>query len=208
MNSIILVGDRDQSNIYISDFISSHAIKPYYIERFSETLKIAHVREMKKKLSLKIGESECRLFVIEGDITIEAQNALLKVFEESASWAFFIVCVSTAQDVLPTISSRCQLVFLEVSSKTEKIEVDFANLDQSSYAFLSPILEQFHFFATMEDIEAFIRSFRAYIVQSLESGESISPTLVSRFISICEYYPLVKTNNINKRNAVEILLIT
>lgn len=208
MNSIILIGNRDRSEVYISDFIQSHEIKSYYIERVSETLKIAHVRELKKKLSIKLGQSESRLFIIDGNITVEAQNALLKVFEESPSWAFFILFVSSAQDVLPTVSSRCQLVFLETQLFDEEVDMDFKDLNQNSYSLLYPILEKFHFFATIEDVEAFIRSFRNYIVHSVKLRKEISPLLISRFTNICEQYPLIKSNNINRRSAVETAIIT
>lgn len=208
MNSIILVGNKTEADLYVETFISTHSIKPYYIERFSETLKISHVRELKKKLSIKLGQSEIRLFIIDGDITAEAQNALLKVFEESPAWAFFILVVSSAQDVLPTVSSRCQLVFLENQSVANNIDTDFKDLGQNSYALLYPIFEKFHFFATLDDVEEFIRSFRNYIHRSVMNGQEVSPLLVSRFTNLCEQYPLMKSNNINRRSAIETAIIT
>lgn len=208
MNSIILIGDADRSNTYISDFIQSHAIMPYYIDRFSETLKIAHVRELTRKLSVKLGRSESRLFIIEGDITIEAQNALLKVFEESPVWAFFIVCVSSAQDVLPTISSRCQLVFLSPQNQMDEVNNEFGAFSQNSYQLLYSVFEKYQFFSTLPDLEAFILAFRVYVNDTISHQKFFSHLLIHRYVNICEQYSLIKSNNINRRTAVEVGILS
>lgn len=47
----------------------------------------------------------------DGDaLTPQAQNAMLKVLEEPPSYAVFILCVTNAELILPTVRSRCQMV--------------------------------------------------------------------------------------------------
>lgn len=57
-------------------------------------------------------ESSRRVFVIEaaGSMNDQAANRLLKTLEEPASFVHLILLADHAQDVLPTIASRCQPV--------------------------------------------------------------------------------------------------
>lgn len=53
-----------------------------------------------------------KVYIIEdGDaLTVQAQNAMLKVLEEPPAYAVFILCVTNAELILPTVRSRCQTV--------------------------------------------------------------------------------------------------
>jgi DNA polymerase III subunit delta' len=57
-------------------------------------------------------ESTCRVFVIEraDELGDEAANRMLKTLEEPASFVHLILVTDRLAEVLPTISSRCQLV--------------------------------------------------------------------------------------------------
>jgi DNA polymerase III subunit delta' len=57
-------------------------------------------------------ESSCRVFVIErvDELGDEAANRMLKTLEEPASFVHLILVTDRLAEVLPTISSRCQLV--------------------------------------------------------------------------------------------------
>ncbi|MBQ3181787.1 MAG: DNA polymerase III subunit, partial [Clostridia bacterium] len=84
---------------------------------------------------LKPSFANRKIFIIEqGDIlSVEAQNALLKVLEEPPEYVTFIICVTSKEKLLPTVLSRSQTVsFFPLSTETvekyikdnEKSDVD------------------------------------------------------------------------------------
>ncbi len=65
-------------------------------------------------------ESGRKVYIINGDMNEQAQNAFLKVLEEPPGYAVFILLTENHQTLLQTIRSRCMLVhFAPVS--TEKV---------------------------------------------------------------------------------------
>lgn len=57
-------------------------------------------------------EGNKAVFVPNADkLTIDAQNAFLKVLEEPPEYALIILCSKTQEALLPTVISRCQRVF-------------------------------------------------------------------------------------------------
>ncbi len=65
-----------------------------------------------------------KVYILEdGDaLTVQAQNALLKVLEEPPSYAVFIICVSNGELILPTVRSRTRSVRFISSSDKQIIE--------------------------------------------------------------------------------------
>src|SRR5579884_3764154 len=63
-------------------------------------------------------EAGCRVFVIErvDELGDEAANRMLKTLEEPASFVHMILLTDRLTEVLPTISSRCQLVRFDAPS--------------------------------------------------------------------------------------------
>lgn len=77
-------------------------------------ISVKTVRELRARLSYKPHSSSHHLvFFPEADaLTVEAQNALLKILEEPPSPAVFVLAVPSPERLLPTIVSRCQKVSL------------------------------------------------------------------------------------------------
>ncbi len=79
-----------------------------------QSLGIEDVKNMQKKLFLKPIESPAKAVVLKEAelLTIEAQNALLKVLEEPPDHTIIILTVDTLDALLPTIQSRCRIIQL------------------------------------------------------------------------------------------------
>lgn len=77
-----------------------------------EAIKIERIRELTKSLSYPPYESERRVIVLENVHTMraEAANSLLKTLEEPPPGNVLILTAETSKNVLPTISSRCQVI--------------------------------------------------------------------------------------------------
>ena len=79
------------------------------------TLKVDQVREARRSLTLKPYQSKYRvaLFLRFQEANENASNALLKTLEEAPSYAVLILTADQAEGLLPTISSRCEVLRLQ-----------------------------------------------------------------------------------------------
>lgn len=73
---------------------------------------IGEVREIQKNLFLKPVSGEIKTVVLlnSQNLTIEAQNALLKILEEPPLSALIILTANKKDSFLPTIISRCKII--------------------------------------------------------------------------------------------------
>lgn len=83
------------------------------------TIGIEEIRQLKTKLSFKPFASPYKAAVIhEGEkLTLEAQNALLKILEEPPPHTIIILTAPSSDMLLPTLVSRCRLVRLSRKKK-------------------------------------------------------------------------------------------
>lgn len=81
-------------------------------EEDKKNISVEQVREMHKFLSLTSFLNSYKVAIIANaqDLSESAQNALLKILEEPAPKTILILIASDHNFLLPTISSRCQLV--------------------------------------------------------------------------------------------------
>jgi len=67
------------------------------------------IREIRKQAQFKPIESKCRVFLVDEahKMTNDAQNALLKILEDTPNHVYFILCTTEPQKLIPTIKGRC-----------------------------------------------------------------------------------------------------
>ena len=73
------------------------------------TLGVDVIKELREDMFLSATESEHKVYVIDEAeyMTVEAQNALLKVLEEPPKYGVFILLTDNPERLLPTVRSRC-----------------------------------------------------------------------------------------------------
>jgi DNA polymerase III subunit delta' len=83
-------------------------------ESTGSTLKIEQVRDLQQMLALRPYEARYRVAILRRfhEANPAAANALLKTLEEPAPNAVLILTANAAEDLLPTIVSRCQPLHL------------------------------------------------------------------------------------------------
>lgn len=83
-------------------------------EKEGGTLKVEQVREVQKFLSLKPYQSAYKvvIFLRFEEANPNAANALLKTLEEAPSYGLLILTANNAEQLLPTIVSRCEIIRL------------------------------------------------------------------------------------------------
>lgn len=70
---------------------------------------IDHIREIRKNSRLKPSESKVVVYILDEchKLSNDAQNALLKILEDTPSHVYFILCTTDPQKLIPTIKGRC-----------------------------------------------------------------------------------------------------
>ncbi len=78
------------------------------------------IREIRKNSMFLPIEGECRVWIIDEchKMTNDAQNALLKILEDTPDHVYFVLCTTDPQKLLPTIKGRCSQ--FQVHPLTEK----------------------------------------------------------------------------------------
>lgn len=86
------------------------------ILRMEDKLGIESIKQIKYHLLLRSGEGESKVIIINpaDGLTLDAQNALLKLLEEPQGDVVFILGVVKEESLLNTVRSRCQSVNLEI----------------------------------------------------------------------------------------------
>ena len=77
---------------------------------------VDQVRQLRTEAYIRPNEADRKVFVIEDAQTMNdnAQNALLKVLEDGPQYLSFLLLTENAQQLLPTIRSRCETLSLSV----------------------------------------------------------------------------------------------
>jgi DNA polymerase-3 subunit delta' len=92
----------------------------------SETRGIGDIRELRPRFSRSPFESNYQTFLIfeAQNLTLEAQNALLKNLEEPTSSTKFILTAPTRENLLSTVTSRCTIFNLPINESPQN-NLDF-----------------------------------------------------------------------------------
>ncbi len=83
-------------------------------EKDGGTLKVEQIRTLRKSLSLKPYQGKYRLalFLRFQEANANAANALLKTLEEAPAHVILLLTADTSEQLLPTITSRCEILRL------------------------------------------------------------------------------------------------
>lgn len=67
------------------------------------------IREIRKNSQYQAMESKCRVWVLDEChmLSKDAQNALLKILEDTPKHVYFVLCTTDPQKLIPTVKGRC-----------------------------------------------------------------------------------------------------
>jgi len=110
----------------IKKFISQNGNDYIFLKEY-DTFYIDDARTIKSLQAEKTEENKKRFFVLSVNfITKEAQNALLKVFEEPSLNTYFFLVIPSMEDLLPTLKSRLFILDIE---KNEDLSEAIINIE-------------------------------------------------------------------------------
>ncbi len=91
---------------------------------------IEQVKDFQKEMLFKPFQEELQVgIIIDAEkLTVQSQNALLKMLEESSAYSIYILYVDNEKNLLPTIRSRSRIIYSQskLDSPTE-LEIDFTD---------------------------------------------------------------------------------
>ncbi len=104
--------ERDNLISSITREYDLHAGDPDFFVRTYDTLTIEDAREIKSLAGTRpVRDDGLKIFVLTmNGVTVEAQNALLKLLEEPGEYARFYIVIPSARLLIPTIVSRLNFI--------------------------------------------------------------------------------------------------
>lgn len=139
-HALLIVGPLGAGKGQIAHYIATEVLQqqdltnhPYFrrIEPIKNSISISEIRSIQEFVKLKtISKQEInRIIVVENAqcLTLEAQNAFLKLLEEPPAGTLIILTASDPQGLLPTIISRTQVINIQSPAKKE-LAIHFATL--------------------------------------------------------------------------------
>jgi DNA polymerase-3 subunit delta' len=221
MTSFIVVAkEKKKREDYLNTFYKKENINAFdvtvitpenTVKQNTQSIGIEDIKHMQKKIFLKPLKSKTKAVVIDDAqlLTIEAQNALLKILEEPPEHTLLILSSQTKETLLPTILSRCQLIVLE----EEAIKLSEKELTELT-AFLEnlPVLPIGEKLKKAEQLakekeKAVAWTGKLILVLRESLLENPSAETLEQIRKFQNLYTLLKTTNVNTRFAIENTLL-
>lgn len=117
MQSILIIGQSEKVKEKAQQICQENKISKFDVDiiETEKAVGIGEIRNLQKKIFLKPIASEKKAVILQAfyGMTVDSQNAFLKVLEEPPTNTIIIILASSLDFVLPTILSRCNLINLE-----------------------------------------------------------------------------------------------
>lgn len=218
MNSFILASQNpEKRKVYIEKFCLEEKVSPFdrsTIQTENPSIGIEIIRDLQKTLYLKPLKGEKKIILIENaqTLTIEAQNALLKILEEPPLHTYFFLSATSANAFLPTILSRCKIIKLEEEKTAipeEKEQEYLSDFQQIIEGLIGPKLFLAEKLAsdktkTQVWLEEMIEVLHKKMLKNPEESREVADVLEK----LQEAYKIFQTTNVNLRLLLEHTFIT
>lgn len=173
-----------------------------------EKLGVEAVKKIKDFLSLKPYSAKGRGVIILSSqkLTLDAQNALLKILEEPPASAVILLGADSDKNFLPTILSRCQVVTHQLPVTENQSLKYYPEIEDLIKASLD---ERFAFVEKIEDKEIFIRALVSYFshVISKDRDKSQNPQFLEFANQLIEAEKYLSAKG-NPRAILEYLMLS
>jgi len=215
---LIISSDKKASEDYAIEIVKHEQVEKLDITIIEneKTIGIGQVRNLQQSLFLKPLKGKVKATILKNaeNLTVEAQNALLKVLEEPPPNTLIILTISNQDLLLPTILSRCKIIKLNKKTPEllQKEITQYLNLLKS--LLLAEAGERLKLAQdygqskeeTLVFLEKVIRALRNKIINEANEGLiSKHPYILASFQSA---YKTISTTNINPRFCLENLFLT
>jgi DNA polymerase III delta prime subunit len=179
-----------------------------------QKLGVEAAKKIREHLSLKPYSAKGRVVVMESahNLTLDAQNALLKTLEEPPESAMLLLGAETDKTFLPTVLSRCEIVRIGESEKLKTYNSDLAGRrhvtpeveDRIEKLIESSVEERFAFVEKLEERQEFLESLIGFYRQSLALQPGVGKLNIMKILLEAEEWARA---NGNVRAILEYLML-
>jgi DNA polymerase-3 subunit delta' len=171
MSQSYIYESNNEKNIkkFAKNFVKNKAkYNPDFIHIKGKIL-IKDINYIKENLKYKSFSNTSRVVLIEiDDITIDAQNSMLKILEENNEDTTIIISINNINRLLDTIKSRCIIEKDETVSKNNYYIESFISMN---------LEERLSFIDNINDTEDFIINVFSYIIENYKEIDNIEEKL-------------------------------
>lgn len=131
-----------------------------------EKLGMEQAKKIKNFLKLKPYQAKGQTIVLTSadNLTMDAQNALLKTLEEHAEEVTFLLGASAEDQLLSTLVSRCQIINLQIDHGPEKENKYQKEIEK---LLISTIEQRFQFIEKLKEKDELLPALTAYFRHKL-----------------------------------------
>lgn len=167
-----------------------------------EKLGIEQAKKIQEHLSLKPFQAGGQSVVLleAENLTPEAQNSLLKTFEELPENSVVIMSTSTTDQLLPTLVSRSQI---QTFQSEEIRKLDDKVREKINKLISSPMSERFKIIEKLEDTGQFLQDLNHYFREQLLKNPNLQNQTFSQELIQAQKWA---NQNVNARAVLEYLM--
>jgi DNA polymerase III delta prime subunit len=212
---LIASSDKDLTSLHTLNLLKEREIDTLdtNTQTYEKAMGIEDVRNIQKAILLKPFRGKVKAVILNlyENITLEAQNALLKILEEPPSNTIIILTVAKKELLLPTIISRCKVIVLQ-EKEIELNENDLSrfsgDLDILLTGKTGDRLKIAQDIAKDKGSLTFWLEKMTIFVKNKMVSENNSLKYLNFLKGIQETYKTIKGTNVNQRTALENLFLS
>jgi hypothetical protein len=212
---LVITPNRDLANSYVSGLLKESRVDPLDInlQTYEKDMGIEDVRNIQKTILLKPFRGKTKAVVLDPrkGITLEAQNALLKILEEPPNNTIMVIISTNKEIVLPTIISRCKVVILQ-EKEVKLAETDHSRFQNDLETLINGVLGDKlklaeHITKDKADSSIWLGKMAVFLKNILEKKGNDFKYL--NFLKeLQKTYKTVKSTNVSQRTALENLFLS
>jgi len=209
MQSIIILGQIDKTREKTTEILITNKISKFDAQTFTseKTIGIPDIRNLQKNIFLKPLRSDKKAVILDAflGITVDAQNAFLKILEEPPASTIILILVVSLDFILPTVLSRCTLIDLSRTKEFSKeINQEYLTLLQSIIEGKeNPLVVAQNNSKDRETALQFLEN----LIIAAENNINNNYRLGSTLKKLQKTYTVIKSTNVNIRFSLENLFL-
>jgi len=216
MHSFLIVAkDKNIVSSYTSSLLKKEEVGAIDINLriYEKAIGIKDVRDIQKAALLKPFRGKTKAIIIDAyeDITLEAQNALLKILEEPPNNTIMIINAARKEFFLPTIISRCKVIVLQETeiklTKDNLSELEEALNILSNGKIGDKLRIAQNITANKGDTALWLEQM-AIFVRNKMTEDSVNSKYLIFLKELQKTYKDIKSTNVSQRTALENLFLS
>ena len=174
----------------------------HFIDNGAETIKIEDIHKLQLSLRFKPMQSKFQIGIIcnAQNLTTISQNALLKTLEDASQNTHFILTVDNEKNLLQTIRSRMQQIFIDdLSDSNIDVDIarDFVNKNFFDKMQFVEIVAQSSQKEVLQFLNALLKFYHTQNIELAKTNIRKLKTNLNHEKFIIKTYGLIKTTNVN-----------